>query len=48
MFPITVEFGPPNYMVTIPFSKMPVTDLWEANLYMREMLKTKLTAGNHK
>lgn len=48
MFPITVEFGPPNYMVTIPFSKMPVTDLWEANLYMREMLKTKLIAGNHK
>ncbi len=45
MFPITVEFGPPNYMPTLPFSNMPVVDLWEVNLYMREMLKAKLTVG---
>jgi sugar phosphate isomerase/epimerase len=42
MLPITVEFGPPNYMMTAPYSKKPVADLWELNLYMRELLKKNL------
>lgn len=42
LLPVTVEFGPPNYMVTLPFSGKPVADLWETNLYMRELLRKNL------
>ncbi len=42
LLPITVEFGPPNYMVTLPFTRKPVADLWETNLYMRELLEKSL------
>jgi hypothetical protein len=28
------EFGPPNYMQTLPYSHKPVADLWEVCLYM--------------
>lgn len=38
----TSEFGPPGYMPTLPFTRQPVADLWEVNLYMRELLKEKL------
>lgn len=48
MFPITVEFGPPNYMMTIPYEKKPVADLWELNLYMKELLEKKLTLNKAK
>jgi sugar phosphate isomerase/epimerase len=42
VFTITPEFGPPDYMPTLPFTRMPVTDLWDVNLYMRELLKERL------
>lgn len=41
---ITPEFGPPEYMHTIPFSNQPVGDVWEQNVYMRDMLASALTA----
>jgi len=28
------EFGPPNYMQTLPYSRKPAADLWEVCLYM--------------
>jgi sugar phosphate isomerase/epimerase len=39
---ITPEFGPPGYMQTLPYTRQPVADLWEINLYMRELLKSRL------
>lgn len=39
---ITPEFGPPDYMHTIPFSKKPVADAWEVNVYMRDFLRDRL------
>jgi sugar phosphate isomerase/epimerase len=39
---ITPEFGPPGYMPTLPFTRQPVADLWEVNVYMMQMLKEKL------
>lgn len=39
---ITSEFGPPNYMPTLPYTEIPVADQWEANMYMMTLLKSKL------
>lgn len=36
---ITPEFGPPNYMHTVPHTNEPVADLWKVNLWMRERLR---------
>ncbi len=33
---VTPEFGPPNYMPTLPFSRNPVADQWELNLFMKQ------------
>jgi len=41
-FPITTEFGPEPYMPTMPFSKTPIADQWELNLFMKEYLKKNL------
>jgi sugar phosphate isomerase/epimerase len=39
---ITPEFGPPAYMHTTPFTNQPVGDVWKQNVYMREMLASRL------
>ncbi|HSL44262.1 MAG TPA: TIM barrel protein [Anaerolineales bacterium] len=39
---ITPEFGPPAYMHTVPFTNEPVGDVWEQNVYMKELLKNRL------
>ena len=39
---ICPEFGPPDYMATLPYSRQPVADLWEVNCYMRDLLKARL------
>lgn len=41
---ITPEFGPPAYMHTAPFTNQPVGDVWEQNVYMRELLVSNLKA----
>lgn len=41
-FTITPEFGPPNYMLTLPFSNKPVGDTWEMNIKMREIIKSNI------
>ncbi|HKY55449.1 MAG TPA: TIM barrel protein, partial [Anaerolineales bacterium] len=41
---ITPEFGPPAYMHTAPFSNEPVGDVWEQNMYMKELLASTLKA----
>lgn len=39
---ITPEFGPPAYMHTAPFSNQPIGDVWEQNVYMKELLSNAL------
>jgi len=39
---ITPEFGPPNYMHTLPYTNEPVGDVWNINVYMKELLKKTL------
>ncbi|MGE5377509.1 MAG: hypothetical protein ACM3XO_20820 [Bacteroidota bacterium] len=36
------EFGPPAYMHTMPFTNQPVGDVWEQNVYMRDLLLQSL------
>lgn len=38
-FTITTEFGPPPYMPTIPFSNKPTADQWQANGFIKDLLK---------
>ena len=33
---ITTEFGPPNYLPTAPFTQKPLSDQWEANVFIME------------
>ncbi len=40
--PICSEFGPPDYMATLPFTGEPIADQWNINCYMKDMLKERL------
>jgi sugar phosphate isomerase/epimerase len=40
-FPITPEFGPPPYLARLPFTRQPVTDVSEINVYMMQLLKKR-------
>jgi len=39
---ITPEFGPPNYLPTLPYTRQPVADLWDVCLWMRGNLAAGL------
>jgi hypothetical protein len=39
---ICPEFGPPGYMVVQPYTRQPIADLREVNLYMKDLLKERL------
>jgi hypothetical protein len=39
---VTPEFGPPAYMHTAPFTNEPVGDVWEQNVYVKDLLANKL------
>jgi sugar phosphate isomerase/epimerase len=36
------EFGAPPYMPLLPFTRQPVTDLWEVTLWMKDLLRREL------
>lgn len=38
---ITPEFGPPNYMHTLPYTKRPVSDLWDVCFWMANRCRVK-------
>jgi len=38
---ITPEFGPAPYLVALPFTRQPITNQWEVNEYMMNLLKTR-------
>ncbi|MFB9278014.1 sugar phosphate isomerase/epimerase family protein [Cohnella cellulosilytica] len=35
------EFGPPGYLHTLPFTRQPVSDLWEVCLWMKNYLESR-------
>ena len=39
---ICPEFGPPDYMPTLPYTRQPVADLWEINCHMKDLLQKRL------
>ncbi len=39
---ICPEFGPPDYQVTLPGTGKPISDLWEINRAMRDILRQRL------
>jgi sugar phosphate isomerase/epimerase len=41
--PLTMltEFGPPNYLPTLPYSNLPVTNQWEINVYMMKLMRNR-------
>lgn len=41
VFTITTEFGPPPYLPTVPFSNLPISDQWEANVFIMKALKAR-------
>ncbi len=43
-FTITTEFGPAPYMTLLPFSRQPITNQWEVNVFMKDHLKSVLKA----
>ncbi|SEK39180.1 sugar phosphate isomerase/epimerase family protein [Parapedobacter koreensis] len=38
---ITTEFGPPDYLPTLPYTRQPLADQWEINKYMLNLLKSR-------
>lgn len=42
IYTITTEFGPADYMPTLPYTRVPVADQWKANTYMMKALKERL------
>lgn len=42
VYTITTEFGPADYMPTLPYTRVPVADQWKANVYMMKALKERL------
>ena len=43
---ITTEFGPPNYMPTMTFTNKPLSDQWDNNVFIMNMLKKRLKKMN--
>lgn len=37
----TMEFGPPDYLPTLPYTRQPVADQWDINKHMLNLLKTR-------
>lgn len=40
---VLTEFGPPDYMPTIPYTRQPVADQWSINKYMLDTLRARYT-----
>jgi len=40
-FTISPEFGPHPYMTILPYTRQPIADQWEVNVYMMNMLKER-------
>ena len=40
---ILTEFGPPLYMQTLPYTLQPLSNQWEINVYMMQLLRKRYT-----
>jgi Xylose isomerase-like TIM barrel len=38
---VLTEFGPPNYLPTVPYTLQPLADQWGINVYMKDLLKAR-------
>ena len=38
---ILTEFGPPDYMPTLPYTRQPLADQWAVNVYMMHLLRNR-------
>lgn len=38
---VTPEFGPPDYMPTLPYTRQPVSSQWDINVYMMNLMKAR-------
>jgi sugar phosphate isomerase/epimerase len=43
MFTITPEFGAPPYQHLFPYTNEPITNQWEVNVWMKDLLKSRYT-----
>jgi sugar phosphate isomerase/epimerase len=41
---ILTEFGPPDYMPTLPFTRQPLADQWAVNVYMMQLIRNRYPA----
>jgi hypothetical protein len=39
---VLTEFGPPDYMPTLPHTRQPVANQWEINVYMKDLIRKRL------
>lgn len=42
---ILTEFGPPNYLPTLPYTRQPLADQWGINVYMKDLLRKRYLKG---
>jgi sugar phosphate isomerase/epimerase len=40
---VLTEFGPPDYMPTLPYTRQPLSDQWAINVYMMQLLRKRYT-----
>ncbi len=43
---ILTEFGPPDYMPTLPYTRQPLADQWAINVYMMQLLRQRYHLNN--
>ncbi len=43
VFTITTEFGPPYYLPALPYTQIPVSDQWKANVFIMKAIKERLS-----
>ncbi len=41
---ILTEFGPPDYMPTLPYTRQPLADQWAVNVYMMQLIRNRYPA----
>lgn len=39
------EFGPPDYLPTLPYTRQPVANQWDINVYMMQLLRKRYVKG---
>ena len=41
---VLTEFGPPDYMPTLPYTRQPLADQWAVNVYMMHLIRSRYQA----